>query len=103
MQDVETGTGPRPQCIEELGDLLVGLAYTVKPLWAPVLDRWSVPLLGRRRGWILLLQALLAGGLAWMAYHGPERGLLPFAARIRQTMRAAVVPSRVSSRWACHQ
>lgn len=58
---------------------LVGLAYTVKPLWAPLLDRWSVPLLGRRRGWILLFQALLAAALAWMAYHGPQQGLLPFA------------------------
>lgn len=58
---------------------LVGLAYTAKPLWAPLLDRYAVPLLGRRRGWILLFQAALAAALAWMAYHGPEGGLLPFA------------------------
>lgn len=39
---------------------LVGLAYVFKFLWAPLVDRWSPPFLGRRRGWLLLLQ----GGLA---------------------------------------
>lgn len=58
---------------------LIGLAYTAKVLWAPLLDRYSLPFLGRRRGWILLCQILLAAALAVMAWHGPERGLLPFA------------------------
>jgi PAT family beta-lactamase induction signal transducer AmpG len=58
---------------------LIGLAYTAKPLWAPLLDRYAVPVLGRRRGWILVFQLALAAALAWMAFHGPERGLLPFA------------------------
>lgn len=58
---------------------LIGLAYTAKVLWAPFLDRYSLPWLGRRRGWILLCQILLAGTLVLMAWHGPERGLLPFA------------------------
>ena len=57
---------------------LIGLAYTVKPLWAPLLDRYAVPVLGRRRGWILVFQVALAAALAWMAFHGPERGLVPF-------------------------
>jgi PAT family beta-lactamase induction signal transducer AmpG len=57
---------------------LIGLAYTVKPLWAPLLDRYAVPVLGRRRGWILFFQVALAAALAWMAFHGPERGLVPF-------------------------
>jgi PAT family beta-lactamase induction signal transducer AmpG len=58
---------------------LVGLAYTAKPLWAPLLDRFSLPMLGRRRGWILFFQIALAAALAWMALHGPEQGLAPFA------------------------
>jgi PAT family beta-lactamase induction signal transducer AmpG len=58
---------------------LVGLAYTAKPLWAPLLDRFALPLLGRRRGWILFFQAATAAVLAVMAFHGPERGLLTLA------------------------
>ena len=58
---------------------LVGLAYTLKPLWAPLLDRYSMPFLGRRRGWILVFQLALAAALAAMATHGPEQGLAPFA------------------------
>jgi len=38
---------------------LVGLPYTLKFLWSPLLDRFTVPLFGRRRGWILVFQALL--------------------------------------------
>jgi PAT family beta-lactamase induction signal transducer AmpG len=38
---------------------LVGLPYTVKFLWAPVMDRYVPPLLGRRRGWMLIFQVLL--------------------------------------------
>jgi MFS transporter, PAT family, beta-lactamase induction signal transducer AmpG len=39
---------------------LVGLPYTFKFLWAPFLDRFSPPVLGRRRGWLLLIQMALA-------------------------------------------
>ena len=59
---------------------LIGLAYTAKPLWAPFLDRFALPFLGRRRGWILFFQLALAGALVWMAIHGPEGGLARFAA-----------------------
>jgi MFS transporter, PAT family, beta-lactamase induction signal transducer AmpG len=38
---------------------LVGLPYTLKFVWAPVLDRYAMPLLGRRRGWLLASQILL--------------------------------------------
>ncbi len=38
---------------------LVGLPYTLKFLWSPLLDRFTVPLFGRRRGWIWVFQALL--------------------------------------------
>ena len=35
---------------------LVGLPYTVKFLWAPLMDRYTLPFLGRRRGWLLPMQ-----------------------------------------------
>lgn len=38
---------------------LTGLPYTLKFLWSPLLDRFFLPFLGRRRGWVLLLQSLL--------------------------------------------
>ncbi|WP_297449426.1 MFS transporter [Ferrovum sp.] len=37
---------------------LVGLPYTLKFLWAPFLDRWRWPFLGRRRSWMLVTQVL---------------------------------------------
>jgi PAT family beta-lactamase induction signal transducer AmpG len=38
---------------------LVGLPYTLKFVWAPFLDRYSLPFLGRRRGWLLIAQVAL--------------------------------------------
>lgn len=38
---------------------LVGLPYTLKFLWAPVVDRYTLPFLGRRRGWLLAVQVVL--------------------------------------------
>ncbi len=38
---------------------LVGLPYTVKFLWAPIMDRYAPPFLGRRRGWMFISQILL--------------------------------------------
>src|SRR6185503_11575069 len=55
-----------------------GLAYVLKPFWSPIVDRVDVPLLGRfgrRRGWMLLAQLVIAGGLAAMALTGPKAGL----------------------------
>src|SRR5882724_4524986 len=46
---------------------LLGLPYTFKFLWAPLMDRVDLPLLGRRRGWIVLTQALLALALFALA------------------------------------
>jgi PAT family beta-lactamase induction signal transducer AmpG len=50
---------------------LVGLPYTLKILWAPVMDRFSLPWLGRRRGWILLAQILLALGIGLLGLTQP--------------------------------
>jgi MFS transporter, PAT family, beta-lactamase induction signal transducer AmpG len=50
---------------------LVGLPYLFKFLWAPVMDRFVPPLLGRRRGWIVLMQIALAAGIFVMASLDP--------------------------------
>ncbi|HSC47852.1 MAG TPA: MFS transporter [Gammaproteobacteria bacterium] len=50
---------------------LVGLPYSLKFLWAPLMDRYMPPFMGRRRGWILLAQLLLAVLLAMMAFTDP--------------------------------
>ena len=50
---------------------LVGLPYTLKFLWAPLMDRLVPPWLGRRRGWMLVMQISVALGLTAMAVTGP--------------------------------
>ncbi len=45
---------------------LISLPYNLKFLWAPLLDRFQIPGLGRRRGWILLFQLALALAIAAM-------------------------------------
>jgi MFS transporter, PAT family, beta-lactamase induction signal transducer AmpG len=50
---------------------LVGLPYTFKFLWAPLLDRYTLPFLGRRRGWLLVAQLLLAVAIASLGLTQP--------------------------------
>jgi PAT family beta-lactamase induction signal transducer AmpG len=50
---------------------LVGIPYTVKFLWAPFLDRYSLAFLGRRRGWLLMAQVALAIAIAGMGLTDP--------------------------------
>jgi PAT family beta-lactamase induction signal transducer AmpG len=45
---------------------LVGQPYTYKFLWAPLMDRYAPPFLGRRRGWLLVTQVLLAVAIVFM-------------------------------------
>ena len=58
---------------------LVGLPYTFKFLWAPLMDRFELPWLGRRRGWLVLTQLALAGALWWMAGTSPTAAIRGFA------------------------
>jgi PAT family beta-lactamase induction signal transducer AmpG len=50
---------------------LVGLPYTLKFLWAPLLDRYAPKLLGRRRGWLLLAQIGLILSIVALALTRP--------------------------------
>src|SRR5205814_10564542 len=56
---------------------LVGTPYTIKFLWAPVVDALDVPLfcrlLGRRRGWLVFAQGLLIIAIALLGLCDPTR------------------------------
>lgn len=52
---------------------LVGLPYTLKFLWAPFLDRFTLPFLGRRRGWLLLAQVALIISIACLGLTDPGK------------------------------
>ncbi len=53
----------------------VALPYLLKPLWAPLVDRYPLPFLGRRRGWMLVMQLALAAAIALLALQNPVASL----------------------------
>ena len=61
---------------------LVGLPYTLKFLWAPFLDRFNLPFLGRRKGWLLVIQILLIISTISLGLNNPKNNpwLLAFTA-----------------------
>lgn len=53
---------------------LVGLAYSLKYFWSPIVDRLPLPgisAMGRRRSWMLLSQACIVAGLVALAFADP--------------------------------
>ena len=61
---------------------LVGSAYTLKFLWAPLMDRFIPPLparFGRRRGWMIVTQLLLMTAIAAMGSLSPKHALFALA------------------------
>jgi PAT family beta-lactamase induction signal transducer AmpG len=50
----------------------IGLAYSLKFLWAPVFDELKPPFLGRRRGWLLIVQLALILAIAGLAFSDPS-------------------------------
>lgn len=58
---------------------LVALPYSLKFLWAPLLDRFVPPFLGRRRGWLLVMQVALLVAIAAMSLQNPKQSLLLIA------------------------
>ncbi|MFC1534901.1 AmpG family muropeptide MFS transporter [Thermodesulfobacteriota bacterium] len=61
---------------------LVGLPYTLKFLWAPFMDRFTLPFLGRRRGWLLVAQMALILSIAGLGSTDPGNNpwMVAFAA-----------------------
>src|SRR3954471_22418750 len=51
---------------------LIQFPYTWKFLWSPLLDRYVIRPLGRRRGWMLLTQTMLMASVAWMGTLSPH-------------------------------
>ena len=77
---------------------LVGLPYTFKFLWAPLVDRFELPLLGRRRGWMVLSQLLLAAALWALAQTSPVHQLKLYAGL---AVLVAVMPEVLAAQaWA---
>jgi MFS transporter, PAT family, beta-lactamase induction signal transducer AmpG len=71
---------------------LIGTPYTLKFLWAPLVDALHVPFftqrLGRRRGWLLLSQLLLIAAILLLALADPARS--PFFVAIAALIVAAM-------------
>src|SRR5262245_50434675 len=73
---------------------LVASPYTIKFLWAPIVDALDVPLLsalfGRRRGWLLFSQMLLVGAIVFLAFCNPATSpwLVAFGALLVSTSSA---------------
>jgi PAT family beta-lactamase induction signal transducer AmpG len=54
---------------------LVGIPYTWKFAWAPLMDRYVPPFLGRRRGWMLVTQVFLLLVIGVMGFFDPARSI----------------------------
>ena len=66
--------------LQQIGFLtLVGMAYTFKFMWAPFIDRYVPPFMGRRRGWMALTQISLAVVLVLMGFLNPAEHLVLLA------------------------
>ncbi len=58
---------------------LIGVPYTLKFIWSPFMDRVVPPWLGRRRGWIALVQLALLAGIMGLGFSSPVNALPLFA------------------------
>jgi len=81
----------------------VGIMYSMKFLWAPLIDKVDVPILGRlighRRGWMLLAQLVVAIGLVGMALITPQGGLIAFASLALVAAFASATQDIVIDAW----
>nr|WP_299583738.1 AmpG family muropeptide MFS transporter [uncultured Microbulbifer sp.] len=59
---------------------LLGLPYTWKFLWAPLMERYAFPILGRRRGWMLVMQLLLIVFIGALGMFSPQFNIWTIAA-----------------------
>lgn len=58
---------------------LVGIPYTWKFVWSPLMDRYSLPCLGRRRGWMLLTQIALLITMVLFGLFNPKHDIMSIA------------------------
>jgi PAT family beta-lactamase induction signal transducer AmpG len=66
--------------LAEIGFMaLVGLPYAWKFAWSPLMDRYTLPFLGHRRGWMLVTQLALFASIAAMGFLKPEQSLWTIA------------------------
>ncbi|HEY8102138.1 MAG TPA: MFS transporter [Burkholderiaceae bacterium] len=80
----------------------VGFAYAFKVYWSPLVDRLDLPLfgrLGRRRGWMMLCQLLVAIGLVGMAMVGTSGGLAAIGAFALLTAFASATQDITIDAW----
>ena len=81
----------------------VGMAHSIKVLWAPLIDRAQLPLLsrllGRRRAWMLLAQVVIATALLGMAFTDPREqlGLVALWAVLAASQDVAIDAYRVEA------
>ena len=63
---------------------LVQIPYSWKFIWAPILDRFTPPFLGRRRGWLLVAQLALISAIVGLGYSDPvnNAGMMVVAAML---------------------
>jgi PAT family beta-lactamase induction signal transducer AmpG len=63
---------------------LVQIPYSWKFIWAPILDRFTPPFLGRRRGWLLVAQLALISAIVGLGYSDPvnKAGMMVVAAML---------------------
>src|SRR6266700_8038831 len=58
---------------------LIQLPFTWKFIWSPLVDRYALPLLGRRRGWMLITQLLLLASIPLFGALSPQLDLWTIA------------------------
>lgn len=51
---------------------LIGFPYVIKVLWAPLLDRYKLPFLSRRKGWMILFQVLMVICILGLSLSNPK-------------------------------
>jgi len=67
--------------LKEIGFFaLVGIPYTWKFIWSPLMDRYAPSTLGRRRSWMLITQVLMLGSIGVLGYLDPKTQLTEIAA-----------------------
>ena len=79
----------------------VTLPFTLKVLWAPLVDRFAPPFLGRRRGWLLLCQLAALAGIVALARIDPRLGLVALVIASTLVATAGATQDLVVNGYTC--